>query len=250
MLRAVLSIAVIFLPIISQSQIDSYYDEWIANINEDPGSVVVGQFYNSNAFVSYGEGAITESGDSAIALQIQHLSQLAGKINSIQVQGTTKGKYGNIMSLAVLNGSKNKYAVVTTWLPKNEGYVREFEMIRPIVDNLPDAAKEIDEQRKRWEEYSNNHDPAGLIQDLCAMDVLYINNGTMISGQEALIQEYSYMSSDRWSITLTKAHALPVNEHLVFEIGTYKSSGEGQYVLIWRKRYWDKKWVIELDSNF
>ena len=69
--------------------------------------------------------------------------------------------------------------------------------------------------------------------------------GTVLQGHV----EDSYMKNENWRISLTPNEVLPVTSHLVMEVGTFKSGGEGQYLLIWEKNP-AGKWMVSLDFNF
>lgn len=237
------------IPGYGSGQIDELYNTWVEDVNNNTVATSYNAHYDSATFVSYGR--VIESGGAAINLQIKKLVAQTGKIQSIEVLDLTKGNSGNIMSIAKVNAEKGPFIALTTWRKSASEYIREFEIVLPQKSSGgADIENAIGLQRQKWEDLSNAHDPSTLIKELCALDVNYISSGRHIVGQEELISAYKYMEGEQWKIRLTKKYLVQVDDKTAFEIGTYVSSGQGQYLLIWRKRYWDGQWVIETDSNF
>ncbi len=237
------------IPGIGQDQVKELYDNWSEALNENAYASDFESYYDSTSFISYGR--VIESGKEAINLQVEKLKTQTGKIQAIEVLDLTKGNSGNIMSIAKITTAKGSFLALTTWRNRGGSYTREFEVILPQnTASDDDIETAIGLQRQKWEDLSNAHEPSKLIKELCALDVNYISSGRKIVGQEELIKAYKYMEGEQWKIKLTKKYLVQVDDKTAFEIGSYVSSGQGQYLLIWRKRYWDGQWVIETDSNF
>ncbi|MEL7123036.1 MAG: hypothetical protein AAFO07_26540, partial [Bacteroidota bacterium] len=86
-----------------------------------------------------------------------------------------------------------------------------------------------------------------LVNNLCLPNGYYFNNGKKYQGQE-IKTVYNYMTNENWQIKLYSGRIEQVNNDIAYDIGTYQSTGKGQYVLIWKKT--DDGWKILLDFNF
>ena len=127
-----------------------------------------------------------------------------------------------------------------TWTKAFE--VMEAKSIRSKVDMA-----DIDLLRSSWELYSNQHRPDLILQNVFAANGRYFYNGIENKGQQ-IADAYGYMKNETYAIDLSPKNVYQVTDTLVYEIGIYKTNGEGLYFLLWTKE--EGTWKLLLDFNF
>jgi ketosteroid isomerase-like protein len=108
---------------------------------------------------------------------------------------------------------------------------------------------DIDRARKEWMKWCNSHQAGELVKNLYTKDAYYYNRGRLLKGTESITEEYAYMNSPSYSLTLTPKHVELVNSEIAFEIGKCSGSYPNPYMLLW-KRQDDGNWKILMDSNY
>lgn len=141
------------------------------------------------------------------------------------------------------------YAYVVVWKMLESRWLRELEVVEPLFDQQEVQPKAIEKARSLWVERSNAHDPEALAAKSYAGDGFYVNQGNFYQGKEAIGQVYSYMSRPDWEIELIPRAVLPVQTGLAYELGQYKSTGTGHYLIIW-ELHAAGTWKVLLDFNF
>ena len=124
----------------------------------------------------------------------------------------------------------------------------EVHFITKKSHNVTTDVETIDHLRTLWEEYSNTHQPSKLLDQTYFQDAVYFNSGIIYNGISEIKPKYKYMAKPTWKIKLHPKAVVPVSSTKIFEIGSYVSSGEGLYMLVWEKR--DEVWKISFDFNF
>ena len=188
----------------------------------------------------------------AVKAQIQRFRAEYGEIVSLRVKGSTRGKDGHFMQTGIFrtsSGKQKKHAFIWAWRKTPEGYIQEVAYVFPGRRNTKAGMHLIDHQRDKWEDYSNGHDPEGLITQVYTSDACYFNGGRLFRGQNEIIKRYAYMKRDTWSISLTANTVWRSDKDRILEIGTYQSTGDGQYMIIWERQD-DGSWGIAFDFNF
>jgi hypothetical protein len=164
------------------------------------------------------------------------------------LQENSKNKrYFELLSHQTTSG-KYYYSIIA-WRNINGKWQRELEVLdEKTTKNANDYPKGIDEARQKWIDYSNAHQPKQLVKNVYTKDAIYFNGGKVTKGTSAIAERYSYMKNDKWQIDLTAKCVTMVQPNLAYEIGEYKSTGIGHYILIWKKV--GKKWQAVFDFNF
>lgn len=181
--------------------------------------------------------------------ELKTLKVLIGELTSITPISNTIGTGNDIMEIGKISGSLGEFGYITAWRYKAGQYYIEYQIIKPInIDHNPEL-KGINDQRKEWEDQSNNHRPDLVLKNVYQEDAYYLNGTKLTEGIEAITERYNYMKNESWRISLTAEEVLPVSSNLALEIGIYQSTGQGQYLLIWEKDP-SGKWMISLDFNF
>ncbi len=165
-----------------------------------------------------------------------------GRVYQDSIQYYAYGTYSNAQST---------YTSITAWRQKDSVLVREFMVIYDQTD-VPQPhllANQIDTYRAEWVRLSNAHNHENLVQNLYAPRSYYFNNWRLAEGTAAISERYAYMSNPRWQITLHPLWVKAVQPKLVFEVGQYRSSGVGHYIIIWQQQT-DDRWQVLLDFNF
>ncbi|MEO0341433.1 MAG: nuclear transport factor 2 family protein [Bacteroidota bacterium] len=147
------------------------------------------------------------------------------------------------------SGKSKSYLSAIGWSLKDDFWQKElevlYEMDENTANNLDHAG--ISKALQQWEDFSNAHQPDRIAEQLCLPNGYYFNNGRKYVGPE-IKEIYSYMNNPKWKIKLASDKVAFVDESLAYDIGTYQSTGKGQYILIWKKV--DGEWRILLDFNF
>jgi ketosteroid isomerase-like protein len=133
------------------------------------------------------------------------------------------------------------------WDNRGDKPLRALDFIvaydNPIEDFSP-----IHASRKLWMEHCNAHAVDQLIAELYTSNTLYYNHRPLISGREALVEEYAYMASPDYQLQLTPIYLEPITDQLAFEIGQSSGSYGGKYIIVWQKQA-NGNWQVLLDAN-
>ncbi len=222
---------------------------WAKEFNQDKLYLPILDFYHPDAGIDYGDGLYHSRND--IYLTLINLKAESKNIESVQIVASDKGRNNDIMEIGLFKSttSKASYYFMTGWKFENNVYLKEMEFIRKYENPKKEDLKGITKSRIEWMKYSNAHAPADLINNVYTSETQYYNNGHLSEGRSELIQRYDYMSSNNWSIELIPVKTVQLSDHLAFEIGTYISNGQGQYMLVWEKGD-DDIWRVAFDFNF
>ena len=145
--------------------------------------------------------------------------------------------------------SGKKYVYIIAWKWGEGRWNKELEIIQSKNRFSKSTTDGIDEARKKWVDLSNAHDPETLIREVYSSEPSYFNGGTLYVGENSIIDKYQYMKRDNWTISLTPIYIVQPQTDLFYEIGRYKSSGVGHYVLIWERQD-SGTWQASFDFNF
>ncbi len=224
-------------------------DAWLSAFNGNTLERSILDVYVSNPVADYGDGFSV--GKMDVYLSLVNFRSEAGILTEAEQFGGTTDTRNNYLETGWMKGNENKtaYAYVTAWRNSGGNYNKEFEMVFAGAGKGKIPHEAIAEKRRQWETFSNNHDPGQLVSEVYTPNAVYVNNGEVTRGRTQIARRYDYMSSPSWKISLTALHLLRVSDELVIELGKYVSSGEGRYVLIWKKQK-DGEWLAELDFNF
>lgn len=222
---------------------------WIEEFNQDKLYVSILDKYHKNAGADYGDGFYNSRND--IYTSLINLKNTAGQLKDIELIHQHISNSGHVLEIISFTGTKNNtsYIAISGFRNSNGIYNREFDFVRKRDKGDKGELKKIDIARSDWVKYSNQKEPQKLVELVYTKNSLYYNNGRLSRGRDAITERYSYMNQPNWSITLTPEKTVLVNNKRAFEIGTYMSSGKGDYVLIW-ERGSDGKWQVFLDFNF
>lgn len=216
--------------------------KWLLAFNNDAD---LHHFYSDQSGVLLNDVLIT--GVDKINQEIKVLKgQMSGKVHyerldEFQIHDNSKFEYG-IYKDAL---GKSFFSVIG-WR-NNNAWVKEFEAVYPMKEIKTSGIGTVDQGRQTWEKYSNNHQPTELAKKLCMKKGYYFNRGRVFQGME-IAEAYAYMAKDTWQIKLEGKKSLQVNQDIIYDVGSYQSSGKGMYVLIWKRK--GKDWKILLDYNF
>ncbi|MGI9550886.1 MAG: YybH family protein [Aurantibacter sp.] len=218
--------------------------QWQININS--GNQGLDHLYTENAVKVQLGGAVLE-GQAKI---LEYYKTKAYQIDSIVtvhsisavLDSTTIYEIGRFWT-----SEKKGYAHLILWREKNGKLLRELEFMAPL-ESTENFSAQIDKKRTEWMALCNAHNTKGLVTKFYSENALYYNHRPMIIGQEAIIEEYSYMNDPNYKLTLNPTIFERVNTSIAFEIGQCSGSYPGNYVLVWQKGK-DGDWRIFFDSN-
>lgn len=215
---------------------------WISNMNSTDKSSLLynessGLFANDSLFIG------------SFAIQKALHSQFA-KVGTF-VQYDTIVSYqlyeGSALVLGTYTTAKGlKVSSIIGWR-KDEVWIKAFEALEERSVHMPYAKEDIDLLRSSWELYSNQHRPDLIVQNIFAANGRYFYNGFENKGKQ-ITEAYGYMRDESYSIDLTPKKVYQVTESLIYEIGIYRTTGAGLYLLIWTKD--EDSWKLLLDFNF
>ena len=226
--------------------LDARVDEWVNLLNGVIDESSIDKIYLPDAVVDY---TLEISQGKNVVNDLKTLKILTGNIASTELIGRTVGSGNNIMEIGNIHGELGSFGYTTAWRQKENQYYIEYQIVKPINNDSSIDLEKIDQQRKEWELHSNNHRPDLVLENVYHLEAYYLNWNTLTKGRKAITERYSYMKNENWKISLSPNEVLPVTSHLVMEIGTFRSGGAGQYLLIWEKDP-EGKWMVSLDFNF
>ncbi|MBL4648733.1 MAG: hypothetical protein JKY03_03310 [Aureispira sp.] len=143
----------------------------------------------------------------------------------------------------------NKLAYMVAWKEEKGIWCKELEVLYPLHITNEIATQTIDAARQEWENWSNQHQPDSLIEELYDKHGFYLNDGYIYKGTKAIQTKYAYMLKDRWHIRLSTIQTVQVSDSLFYDVGQYVSDGKGHYFILWQLQS-DGKWRVLLDFNF
>lgn len=135
------------------------------------------------------------------------------------------------------------------WKKDSLQWVKELEVLSPITIQQPVPEDSIKAALQAWEDLSNQHQHAQLVQQLYAPHGFYFNDGYIYQGIPAITEKYAYMSKPKWHIRLSTIQSLQATDSLYYDVGQYVSSGRGHYFILWQLQA-SGQWQVLLDFNF
>lgn len=148
---------------------------------------------------------------------------------------------------AVQTEDRKEIGLFTIWHKDDGGLVRQLEFIASSSTSAIDTTI-LTNRRKEWMKFCNAHDVDRLVTELYANDAIYFNHKPPVIGHKAIIEEYDYMRSPDYSLTLRPIVVHMVSDEIAYEIGQCDGGYQGKYVLVWQKNI-DGAWTIAMDSN-
>ena len=130
----------------------------------------------------------------------------------------------------------------------SQAQISKMQFIAEVQTNVYDITG-IEAARKKWMELCNAHDPTQLVAQVYMEDAFYFNHKPPIRGTQAITEEYQYMASPDYNLTLMPLYLMPVQADLAYEIGQCVGSYGGKYAIIWKKVA-SGEWKVLLDSNY
>lgn len=225
----------------SSSNTEEIQTKWLSNLSEGKD---LKTFYTKNSGILLNDELYIGSvkiktqlkewlgADTFLSFKTQETHQLRDQ------QKFEAGEY--------ITASGKRYQTIVGW-SKKEKWTKEFEVIYENTVETETDSTIVDEGRDQWVKHSNEHRP-----DLIAMNVfstrgMYFHRGK-ISPQNEIANAYSYMTRESYQITLEPLMVRLVDDSTVFEIGIFRTGGQGLYTLIWVKE--GDEWKLLLDFNF
>lgn len=154
---------------------------------------------------------------------------------------------GSVLAIGTYTTAKGlKVSSIIGWR-KDEVWIKAFEALEERSVHMPYAKEDIDLMRSSWELYSNQHRPDLIVQNIFAANGRYFYNGFENKGKQ-ITEAYGYMRDESYSIDLMPKKVYQVTDSVIYEIGIYRTTGEGLYFLLWTKE--GDSWKLLLDFNF
>jgi ketosteroid isomerase-like protein len=221
--------------------------EWVIALAEKDESAIE-MFYDSNAISVISQDSII-TGATKIASYYGDPLMVIDTIESVCTILANPERQIHYEVLHFASDKKEEYTQLLIWKKKGENFLREFEFteMNKMQSEVLDT-NEISVARKRWVELCNLNNAETLVKEMYSFNTLYFNHKPIVSGIDALIQEYNYMNGASYSLDLQPLHLISVNANTAIEIGQCKGSYGGNYILVWKKQK-DGHWKIYIDSN-
>jgi hypothetical protein len=220
---------------------DSIQTNFISTINQNKK----GADYYCRQGALFVQHKIYKSRDS-IHQQWQELPAIDSTF-SIAIIKHDSSNYFDIGYYQLKNSTELAY--VLAWKEEKEVWCKELEVLYPLKITNKVSTPTIDVARKSWENYSNQHQPDSLIEQLYVKDGFYLNDGYIYKGTKAIQTKYAYMQKEAWRIRLSSMQTIQVSDSLFYDVGQYVSSGKGHYFILWQLQL-DGNWRVLLDFNF
>lgn len=221
---------------------------WVESLNNG-NSEALGSYYWNAAGMLWGRNYFQDA--DMVATQWTNWQPGLGRLVEQRTKAVVRHDDSHYFEMGYYKfGEKDPtiYAYTTAWKAVDGKWLRELEVVQPLFEQQEVQARNIDRARELWVERSNAHDHEKLVSQSYASDGYYVNQGRYYKGTEAISERYSYMSQPNWEIDLTPISVMKVQNELVYELGEYKSSGTGHYLIVWEKQ--GQWWKVLLDFNF
>lgn len=222
---------------------DTIQTAFISTINQNKK----GADYYCRQGALFVKNKIYKSRDS-IHQQLQKLPIIDSTF-SIAVIKHDSSNYFDIGYYQLKDGTQGKLAYMVAWKKEKGEWCKELEVLYPLNITSKIATQTIDAARQDWENWSNQHQPDSLIEQLYTKDGFYLNDGYIYRGTKAIQTKYAYMLKEAWRIRLSSIQTIQVTDTLFYDVGQYVSSGKGHYFILWQLQS-DGKWCVLLDFNF
>lgn len=202
--------------------------------------------HRENSLMVFADGGYITGADSILAwwAGINNKIREYEVVDVINSEPPSKYRY-ELSEINLADGHTFRQLII--WNARDSLGYRQLEMVveaRPFTPYL----QELEQRRAEWMRFCNAREVEKLVKELYTANTLYYNHRTLISGPEALIREYRYMTNPDYQLTLTPLRILPVGPDLAYEIGQCSGSYPGKYILVWQKGE-DGVWRILLDAN-
>ena len=220
----------------------SLQSEWIATQNDKKQDTFLyndasGLFANDSLFI----------GPISINKALENLYANIGALVKYDTLASYQLNEGQALVLGVYTTAKGqKMPSIIGWR-KEDAWIKSFEVIEAKSIRSEVDMADIDLLRSSWELYSNQHRPDLIVKNVFAPNGRYFYNGIENKGQQ-IADAYGYMTNETYAIDLNPRKVYQVTDKLVYEIGVYKSNGQGLYFLLWTKE--EGTWKLLLDFNF
>lgn len=190
---------------------------------------------------------IYKSRDS-IHQQLQQLPTIDTTF-SIAIVKHDSSNYFDIGYYQLQDSAQSKWVYMVAWKEEKGKWCKELEVLYPLNIAHKTEHQRIDAVRQAWENYSNQHQPDSLVEQLYDAHGFYLNDGYIYKGRKAIETKYAYMLKEQWHIRLSSIQTIQVSDSLFYDVGQYVSSGKGHYFILWQLQS-DGKWQVLLDFNF
>ena len=245
-------IVFIFFYTLSFAQLDpgmvTIQKEWVKAFNQENNAELLSAFYMGQGGI-FIENKMIEGAEKTGKV-LKELKHVVGKLSQYNSTGVHKLNERNIFEMGhyLSADGSTSLASVIAWNNESGSWKKELEIlyVENKVDNFDTDG--IDRAREKWVELSNANKPGDLVTQVYTENAVYFNGGKVTQGRPAITTRYDYMSNPKWTISLRSLQQIPVKNNLVLEVGEYRSSGRGYYVLIWIKK--GDEWMTNFDFNF
>ena len=251
MLRIILSLSTAIFFLIpaanAQKEIKKIHKFWKKTFNQRNFQKLSESSYINTAMVNF--SAQEEYLLNVFSTEFNNLSADVSKIKRLKSRNSITNKWGHVLDIGHFKDvSGDEYVYLAAFRQMENEHRIEVHFITKKSHNVTKDVEAIDHLRTLWEEYSNTHQPSKLLDQTYFQDAVYFNNGMIYNGISEIKPKYKYMAKPTWKIKLYPEAVVPVSDTKIFEIGSYVSSGQGLYILVWEKR--GDVWKISFDFNF
>jgi hypothetical protein len=241
-------ISLVFLLIIAcdseeRPSFDAIQTDFITTVNQNKK----GADYYCRQGALFVQDKIYKSRDS-IHEQLQELP-IIDTTFSLAIIKHDSSNYFDVGYYQLKDSTEGKLAYMVAWKEEKGVWCKELEVLYPIDITNKVTMEPIDAARQDWENWSNQHQPDSLIQNLYDKEAFYLNDGYIYKGTEAIQTKYAYMLKEQWHIRLSTIKTVQVSDALFYDVGQYVSGGKGHYFILWQLQS-DGKWCVLLDFNF
>jgi len=168
---------------------------------------------------------------------------------SIAIIKHDSSNYFDIGYYQLKDTTLGQLAYMIAWKKEKGIWCKELEVLYPLEISNKIETQPIEVARQKWEDWSNQHQPDSLMEQIYSAHSFYLNDGYIYKNRKAIQTKYAYMLKEQWHIRLSSLQTLQVSDSLFYDVGQYVSSGKGHYFMLWQLQA-NGTWRVLLDFNF
>ena len=235
----------------AQTELVSIQQQWVDTLKS--GESVSAFYWQSQSLVYL---KIQSSG-SEISSETIKSGNIYG-IKSYQHRQTFEHDANRYITAGHLDTEMGDQALITGWRNVDGEWKKEIDVLLSLDTTLtqPEASlqQKLDQEREKWVELANQHNPKNHIEQSYTQDTTYFGNGQKSEGHSEIAERYFYMENSNYQVDLEKENLWKISDSNIIEVGRYFTGPEkvgtgGLYLILWELQE-NQSWQIKLDFNF
>ncbi|MDR9418256.1 hypothetical protein [Gracilimonas sp.] len=203
----------IFLPFLVQLQaqpnLDSLQQDWVQSLKE--GAPKANYYWNENQLIF----SKINTSDAESVIQMLTSKPIAGLTSYKHIQSFRHDRF-RFLTAGTLRTDTDSLLVISPWRDVEGEWKKEMDVI--LSQQLPSmkvrsgVLDKLNEEREKWVELANQHNPEAHITATYLEDASYISNGQKSDGHQEIIDRYVYMENPNYQVDLESEQLWQVSE--------------------------------------